>query len=495
MTLNEQANPNNEPLILTPSHFFKYSIQPAWIWYDQFGDLSKKEEISEFTLRLMEQGVLHEEDYISSLEVSKVEAIEAEKAFKATLQLMQQGARLIYQGCLQIERNGVIYRGRPDLLKRRETPSNWGAWSYAPIEIKWSSNIKSTHKHQLAFYAILLESVQGLLPKEVTVINHQHESLSLELDEEDIAKTKSLIGQIIAVMRGDKPALTITSKSKSSPWFKVALEEAEQKQDIALVYRLDSRSLDTLRKLGIRTIQDLAFANVATLPKIPHASQAILKKAQLQARSLISNEVIVANPIERLPNPDLKLYFDIEGDPLLDLDYLLGVWVSGDEQHLYAQAENVRFYERGKYFIYFLARRPEEEEAMWQAFLTWISCLPEEYVVCHYANYEKAHLRSLEAEYGGSRALKTFQKRLIDLQKVIDKSIVFPLYFYSIKDIAKSRFLNFQWRHQKAGGGQSVFWYEEWLATGNPVILEDIVNYNEDDVRATEHLCQWLSTF
>ncbi len=173
--------------------------------------------------------------------------------------------------------------------------------------------------------------------------------------------------------------------------------------------------------------------------------------------------------------------FDLDGDE-----------GGGDEEHMYAKAQNVRFGDDGKYFVYFLAKQPEEEEAMWKAFLEWVTCLPEEYSVYHYANYEKAHLKSLAEEYGGSSALELFQTNLVDLQKVIEESFIFPLYFYSIKDIAKSRFLNFKWRHQKAGGGQSVFWYEQWLETGNNSILVDIINYNEDDVRATELLFTYV---
>ena len=48
----------------------------------------------------------------------------------------------------------------------------------------------------------------------------------------------------------------------------------------------------------------------------------------------------------------------------------------------------------------------------------------------------------------------------LDPQRVVEKSFAFPLYFYSIKAIAKSESLNFKWRHEKAGGGESVFWYE-----------------------------------
>lgn len=58
--------------------------------------------------------------------------------------------------------------------------------------------------------------------------------------------------------------------------------------------------------------------------------------------------------------------------------------------------------------------------------------------------------------------------------------------------IAKSEFLEFKWRHEKAGGRQSIFSYEEWLEIKNQEILDDIINNNEDDVRSTEHLYLWL---
>lgn len=479
-------------LIVTPSYFFMYATQPLWIWYDHFGDQSKKEEISEFTLKLMESGVLHEDEYIAGMQVSKVEAIETEEALMATLEFMRQGVGVIYQGCIQIEHEGVIYRGRPDLLERREGKSVFGDWYYVPVEIKWSSKIKTIYKQQLAFYSIILEKLQGYFPEEVGVINRHHDKLVHQLSSEDVDKTRCCIEKIVKVMKGKKPTLTITSTSKDSPWFKAALQEAEESQDIALIYKLDARSLVALRNEGIRTIEDIAAADLNMLPKIPYASSDTLQRAQLQAKALLEGCVLPIGEMEELPEKDLKLYFDIEGDPLLEVDYLFGVWVSGDSTGQYAKAANVRVYEDGKYFVYFLAKQPEEEEGMWQGFLEWVACLPEEYTVYHYANYEKSHLKSLAEEYGGSRALEEFQSRLVDLQKVVEESVIFPLYFYSIKDIAKSKFLNFAWRHQKAGGGQSVFWYEQWLETGNGEVLEDIINYNEDDVRATECLYLWL---
>lgn len=237
----------------------------------------------------------------------------------------------------------------------------------------------------------------------------------------------------------------------------------------------------------------MVTTNIAELPKVSYASPERLQKAQLQAQSLIDNKVLLIGDFDHLPDTPLKLYFDIEGNPLLDVDYIFGFWVSGDPTGQYALPENVRFYKaEDRYFLYFLADRPEDEKAMWDAFVNWVKLLPEEYTVYHYANYEKTHLEKLSELYDGSPLLKRFQDKLVDLQQVVEKSIIFPLHFYSIKDIAKSPFLNFKWRHQKAGGGQSVFWYDQWLATGEKSIMDDIINYNEDDVRATEHLFRWI---
>jgi uncharacterized protein len=52
--------------------------------------------------------------------------------------------------------------------------------------------------------------------------------------------------------------------------------------------------------------------------------------------------------------------------------------------------------------------------------------------------------------------------------------------------------VDFHWRHQKAGGAQSVFWYEQWLEDVDCDLLNDIIDYNEDDVRATECFYEWL---
>ena len=131
---------------------------------------------------------------------------------------------------------------------------------------------------------------------------------------------------------------------------------------------------------------------------------------------------------------------------------------------------------------------------MWEQFIGWLETITfSDYKVYHYHHYERTRCKKLAEKYGGSAKLDEFMGNFVDLATVVQDSVIFPLYFYSIKDIAKSSFLNFKWRHQKAGGAQSIFWYEQWLETNDRSILDDIIRYNEDDVIATEHLHKWLN--
>jgi len=47
----------------------------------------------------------------------------------------------------------------------------------------------------------------------------------------------------------------------------------------------------------------------------------------------------------------------------------------------------------------------------------------------------------------------------------------------------------------QANGSQSIYWYDQWLETGDRTFLDIIQRYNEDDCRATRHVKDWLGNF
>ena len=202
-----------------------------------------------------------------------------------------------------------------------------------------------------------------------------------------------------------------------------------------------------------------------------------LDRLRLQAKALVGRQVI------RFEKPDLpaaatELFFDIEGDPLLGVEYLFGFLVRENGAVRYEK---------------FLAERPEDEGTAWLAMCDFI----ERYAgapIYHYGFYELEVIRRLSARYGISQAAADAldPAGMIDLVRVVQRTTIFPLRFYSLKDIGK--FLGFAWRAQDASGANSVLWFQNWLETGDRGILQKIVDYNEDDVRATLFLKDWLVT-
>lgn len=464
---------------ISPSLFFKHAKSPHWIWYDLFGDPSLQTEMPELTKRLLEDGVLHEEEYVHNLKKVTVDPKISEKeAEQQTLEYMRTGEEMIYQGVISYVDGDVKYKGRPDLLKKCTGISDFGDYYYIPVEIKNSTKCdKAEYKKQLMLYAVILEKVQGTRPAYGEFINKKHEAVTCTLDDKLYEKTLGAIKDILHILRGAEPPLKISSESKQTPWFDALIAEAKEKDDIALLYNVRVDSLMDLRKSGIKTVQDMAACELADLPKINGASGDTLTRAQQQARSLINNEIIkLKDPA--VPGAITKIYFDIEGDPLLGVEYLFGLLIAKPNTQ--------------PVFKYFLAETPEQEADMWQAFMSWIQSESfDDAKIYHFHSYEKTAITKLSKRYGTCEQLEQFTTNLVDLFKCTVESRIFPVYFYSIKDIAK--YLNFKWQHEKAGGAQSIFWYEEWLESNDRSVLQDIIDYNEDDVRATEFLHNWLT--
>src|SRR3989338_8591104 len=137
-----------------------------------------------------------------------------------------------------------------------------------------------------------------------------------------------------------------------------------------------------------------------------------------------------------------------------------------------------------------MARDKGDEARIWNEFLDFLGSL-EDFVIYHYASYEKQVFDRLSAQYGVSLALdEKFKNNAVDLFKLTTESAVLPLYFYSLKDVAK--YLGFRWDSEDAGGAESVVWYNDYLKTGDKKIFDKILRYNEDDVRATLFVKDWL---
>jgi len=134
----------------------------------------------------------------------------------------------------------------------------------------------------------------------------------------------------------------------------------------------------------------------------------------------------------------------------------------------------------------------------------------DDFVIYHFAYYERQVFDKLALRYGAPQALiNKFRENTIDLHDKLVDSAVLPLYFYSLKDVAG--YLGYKWSDPSAGGAESVMWYNEWFRLLSEVedlrflekksglekdldnLHRKLLKYNEDDVRATLLIKEWLT--
>ncbi|OGN10477.1 MAG: hypothetical protein A3J46_06440 [Candidatus Yanofskybacteria bacterium RIFCSPHIGHO2_02_FULL_41_11] len=453
-------------------HFYKFFQCPHWIWYDIYGDMTKKKAMPPL-LDLIYKGKALSKNSVSNhkkFEEIKPELFkDIEEAFLATLELMRKGKN-IYHGVLMNE----DWVGIPDLLEARPGKSNFGDWHYVVYDIQNSLELRDENKFQLIFYSLILERLQGVRPEKAYVIDADGNERSFVVDDfvKDFHLTRE---QIQKILNGEKPAPFLKSGCKRTPWYTLCLEETKGCNDVSLIFKLSQADQRRLYEIGIRTVEDMAKADVDNLQsQLEDWPFDKLVRINNQAKVLMSNEPMVLRQTV-FPEVKTEIYFDIESDPTSDTDYLLGFLVKNNGKSEYN---------------YLLAKDNSEEKEVWTKFLDFLAKL-DDFVIYHYAYYERQVFDRLALKYGApSELMNKFRDNTIDLHAKLIDSIVLPLYFYSLKDVAG--YLGYKWADPGAGGAESVVWYSNWLDKKDTKILDKLLKYNEDDVRATLTIKEWL---
>ncbi len=465
---------------ITGELFYKFFQCPHWIWYDVYGDQDKKGEVPPLMEMIFKNGLKHERSVIQSRKFEEINPDsfkDLDEAFLATLELMKQGKN-IYHGVLMYE-NWV---GIPDLLEARPVEkgmkSIFGDHYYVVYDVKSGREIRDEYKFQLVFYSLILERLQGVRPMDAYIINAEGEERSFMV-EDFMDYFQFTLEKMEKVLEGEKPPPFLKSGCKQSPWYSICLEETKGCNDISLIFRLSQNDQRRFYEVGIKTVEDLAKADVdelyARLEDWPFDK---ITRFHNQAQVLMSGQPLILKKTE-FPEIENEIYFDIESDPPGDIDYLFGVLIKSKK----IKSDKAEF-------KYFLAKDKKDEERMWREFLDYIDSL-ENFVIYHYSSYERQVFDRLARRYGISLELEDkFKNNTIDLYLMLGNAVVLPLYFYSLKDVAK--YLGFKWEAADAGGAESVVWYNEWLEKGDKKLINKIIKYNEDDVRATLFIKEWL---
>lgn len=271
--------------------------------------------------------------------------------------------------------------------------------------------------------------------------------------------------------------------------------------DDDLSLRIDKSPLDiveirVLRDQGIATVAELANTDLEPLlprylPMVTHRPGAeerlrlAAHRAQLMAAG-VELERIGTAPIE-LPAAEIEIDLDIETSAD-DRVYLWGFLLHGPD--------GLTGY-RG--FARFDRLDADAEVALAAEALAWLHelCRSASVKVFHYSDYETIRLRRLAAASDHPEiawAAQWASEGFVDLFELVRRHF-FGVRGLGLKAVARAS-SGFRWRDKEPGGLNSLRWHAEAVGAGDAETRERararILDYNEDDVRATWEVRRWL---
>lgn len=469
---------------------------------DAFGDSARRDPKNAFVQLLWERGSLYEKEVIDGLEIpfkdcSGLSAVECERE---TMAAMCRGDDLIYGGRIAV----TDLVGKPDLLRKE-------LGKYVPIDIKSGRAEEGSSENdedgkpklhyavQLGLYIDILEKldlsagrfgyiwdIRGKEKKyDFTVAQGPRKPETL-WDEYEWA-----VGEARAILTQQQtPLAAYASVCKLCHWHTFCVAQLEAADDLTLIPFLGRTLRDGMHGT-IATVAALAASDPEAYidgTKTQFKGLGADRLRLFQKRAVLLKEVtpkaFLRAPVT-LRAAEIELFFDIEVDPMRDICYLHGFVER-------TNGENPR-----EKFIAFFAENvtPEAEKNAFKKSIDYISDRPQA-VIYYYSKYERTQYRKLQKKYPDVCTTDEIEAlfsppRSVDLYgDVVLKATEWPTRDHSIKTLAKH--LGFTWRDTHPSGAASIEWFDRWVKEQSVELRQRILDYNEDDCRATRVLLEGI---
>lgn len=441
-----------------------------------------------------------------------------ERTLEKTIDLMNQGVPVIYQGVLRGGSGAMEFSGRPDFLLRSDyrfefsssgfTARQVDGWSggYTAWDAKLSSTAKPEYQMQVGLYADVLKELGLSAPHNHGLILGSNELASFDEDtviSQMIAERNPFLKLVFEVIdkspqRIEDIGLLICEASTYCDiceYPKLCSHMKKQENHLQLVAGITRNQIESLNGAGVKTVRQLASFNSSTVK----LSAAQISKLSLQARLQQHTydtgehiiEIINSEELKQLPKENSgDIFFDLEGFAYFaepgGIEYLFG-FTSVDKTEK---------------FHWLWADTREQEKQSFDKFmhdlLNRVQAFPD-MKIYHYASYEQVALKRLAERHG---IYQTAVSELIeggyfvDLYKVVKSSIMVSQEGYSIKQL--ENYYSFQRVSDVKEAKGSMDAYDQYITalTENPASAEEIkrqvIAYNQDDCASTLALYRWL---
>ncbi len=459
---------------------------------DTYGDLTQRDPTNDYVLKLIQDSVAHQRSLLAGQVYHRPNypSHDWQRGAEATLDLMRQGVEQIHQPVLLHQHpDGITLVSLPSLLVRQPGASNLGDWHYIPVGIKLGKRPKLEYQIIAAFQAYVLAAIQATWPDSSGLILRGKGYYSVNL-ERVLPEMQESLADCIQMLQSRQEPEVFISRSRCSlcHWYTHCYSIAQTDNHLSLVPGVTHSRYTHLQALQLTSLEALARSRPEKLENLPGFGPDVAEKLVRQAQSTLQNRPLL-RPVDfnhphdlatALPTAAVELYFDIEAEPELNLAYLHGILVvnrvTGEES-----------------FCPLIAETPEQEAQVWEQFLDVVWTYPDA-PIFHFCPYEVQTVERLAHLYGTPKQhIQPLIRRFVDLHERVTRTVTLPVESYALKHIA--RWLGFNWRDANANGAQSIYWYSQWLATGDRAFLDLILRYNEDDCRATYYVKDWLVNF
>lgn len=457
---------------------------------------------------LQQRGLEHERSYAGSLREQGLKVSDLADRFGddlliASVDAMRSGLDVVLQPALHVGN----WFGRPDILRRVEGSSNFGAWSYEVFDTKLAKETRGGTVLQLALYSDLLRAIQGTQPEFFSVVTPDLDDPVQKFRTADFSAYFRLIrAQLDWTTRLEPKAITDANYPERVDhcdvcrWWQICDKRRHDDDHLSLVAGISHLQIRELQRAGIVTLAELASLPLP-LPFKPRRGAVETyentheqARVQLQGRSkgVPYHELL---PIEqgqgltRLPEPSPgDIFLDLEGDPFArdgGREYLFGL--------VSASAKGAVKYQS------FWAHNDTEERDAFESVMDLIlrswKAHPHVY---HYAPYEPSALKRLMGRHATceeemDRMLRA--DRFVDLYSVVRHALRASVERYSIKDLepffsfVRSVDLTVARTHQRVIERSLELDMVDAIA---PEDRKAVEGYNRDDCVSALRLREWL---
>ncbi|MCR6733400.1 MAG: TM0106 family RecB-like putative nuclease [Afipia sp.] len=485
-------------MTVTASVLYDLVNCPQRVALDAFGDKATRDPSNAFVKLLWERGSVFEKETIGNLKTPYLDlsALEGEEKERQTLDAMKRDEPLIYGGSI---RAGDLV-GVPDILRKE-------LGGYVPGDIKSGrgeegggdddsdGKPKLHYAVQLAIYVDLLEQIGFSAGRRGFIWDVSGDEVTYDFTKPQGPKKPGTLWDdyqsALALARGILskqivPKGAYASGCKLCHWYTHCINELTIADDLTLIPFLGRNLRDTMQDT-IPTIAAFAACNPEAY--ITKSKTAFKGLGADRMRVFHSRAVLLKDPAPTpflrsavmLPSAETELFFDIEVDPLRDFCYLHGIV---ERNHGDNSAEK---------FVYFFAEKvtPEAERQAFADAYTYLTSRAG-VAIYYYSKYERTIYRKLQRKFPDVCSEAEIEElfnplKSIDLYfDVVFRATEWPTRDHSIKTLAK--YLGFGWRDVHPSGAASIEWFDRWCRSGDRQVRQRILDYNEDDCRATRVL-------